>query len=82
LHVLTDIADDKDAKAIDRIRAIEILGKYGGVDKLAVIVEEQPEQAMTPERVADLWDRLQRIKTVGQLEKMLTGMAAKQLAGR
>ena len=59
-----------------------MLGKYGGVDKIALTSQEQPEDVITPERVADLFERLQRIKTVKQLEKMLTGIAAKQLAGR
>jgi microsomal dipeptidase-like Zn-dependent dipeptidase len=85
-RILIDGADKeieatRSAKVTDRIKAIETLAKYGGVDKIALTVDEQPEEEMTPERVAALFERLQRIKTVAQLEKMLTGMAAKQFGG-
>ena len=81
LPVLVNIAADEDARDLDRISAMAALGKYGGVDKLSLTVDEQPEQEITPERVAGLFEQLQRIKTVAQLEKLLTGMAAKQLGG-
>ena len=82
LYVLTGIADDENSRASDRIRAIALLGKYGGVDKLALIVEEQPEQEMTPERIADLFEKIERIKTIRQLEKMLAAPAEEQAAAR
>jgi hypothetical protein len=61
------------ASVKERVQAIDVLAKYGGVDKLALTADEQPEQAMTPERVADMWLRLQQIRTVRQLEKLLVG---------
>ncbi len=67
-------------KATDRLKAIELAARYGGVDKLALTVEELPEQEMTPERVAGLFEQIQRIKTVAQLEKLLTGAVKKQVA--
>ena len=76
LEVLTDIADDTEAKTIDRIRAIDLLGKYGGVDKLALTEAEQPVAGeLTPERIADWWEQVERIKTVKGFEKMLTDAA-------
>ena len=81
LEVLTDIADDTEAKTIDRIRAIDLLGKYGGVDKLALTADELPEEADTPERTARLWEMLQRIKNVAELEKLMVDHAKKQLVG-
>ncbi len=80
LEVLTDIADDTEAKTIDRIRAIDLLGKYGGVDKLALTADELPEEADTPERTARLWAQLQRIKNVDELEKLMVDHAKKQSA--
>ena len=83
LEVLTDIADDTEAKTIDRIRAIDLLGKYGGVDKLALTEEEQPVAgAMTPERIAEWWEQIERIKTVKGFEKMLTDAAKEQSAAK
>ena len=81
LPVLVEIAANEEARDLDRIAAMSALGKYGGVDKLALSVEELPEQAMTPERIADLFETVQRIKTVAQLEKLLTGVVKKQVAG-
>ena len=65
----------------ERAQAIDMLGKYGGVAELSLTVDEQPEQAMTPERIAGLFEQLQRIKTVKQLEKLLVGAAKKQGEG-
>ena len=48
LPVLRAIRDNEDERASDRIRAVEVMGKYGGVDKIALTVEEQPEQELTP----------------------------------
>ena len=52
--------------------------KYGGVAELALTVDEQPEEEMTPERVAALWERIERIKSVKQLERQLIGAAKRQ----
>lgn len=59
----------------DRVQAIDMLGKYGGVDKLALTVEEQPEQQITPERAADIFARLEVVKSVRNIEKILTRAA-------
>ena len=80
LPVLETIADDDEARDLDRIAAMSALGKYGGVDKLALTVDELPEVEMTPERVAGLFEQIQRIKTVAQLEKLLVGAAKKQIS--
>ena len=83
VKVLEQIADGElpntNVSPNDRTRAIDLLGKYGAVDKIALTVEEQPETEMTPERIAGLWERLQRIQSVEQLEKMLVATARKQL---
>ena len=63
----------------ERTQAIDMLGKYGGVAELALTVDEQPEEAHTPERAARLWEMLQRIKSVAALEKLLVDHAKKQL---
>ena len=63
----------------DRADAIDKLGKYGGVDKLALTVDEQPEREMTPERRLELWESLKRLKTLEEFEKLLVDAAKKQL---
>ena len=83
IEVLTAIADDEEARASDRIRAIEVLAKAGGVDKLALTEEEQPAAGeLTSEHVADLWEKMERIKSIKEFEKMLVGAAKKQSASR
>lgn len=77
----TDLLLLQTVKATDRLKAIELAARYGGVDKLALTVEELPEQEMTPERLADLWERLQRLKDMKQLEKLLVSAATKQVEG-
>ncbi len=81
LHVLGAIVDDEDERTSDRIGAMKLLSDTGGVDKIALTIDEQPEQEMTPERVAGLFAQLQNIKTVQQLEKLLIGAAKKQVGG-
>ncbi len=66
-------------KAADRLKAIEILSRYGGVDKLALTVDEQDEREWTPERAAAAWEVLQRIRTVEEFEKHMVDAAKKQL---
>ena len=81
LEVLTDIADGKkDERAADRIAAMKVLADTGGVDKIAITVDEQPEEAHTPERAARLWAMLQRIKSVAALEKLMVDHAKKQMS--
>ena len=62
----------------ERTQAIDMLGKYGGVDKLALTVDEQPEDEMTPERRLAIWEAIKRIKTVEELEKTLVTAAREQ----
>jgi len=64
----------------ERTQAIDMLGKYGGVDKLALTVDEQPEDEMTPERRLAIWEAIKRIKNVEELEKMMVDAAKKQAA--
>ena len=71
LGVLTGIADDEDARDSDRIAAMKALADTGGVDKIALTVEEQPEREMTPERIADMWERIQRVGSIEELERLL-----------
>ena len=64
-----------------RVRAIELLGKHQGMftDKRAEEHGGEPEsEEMTPERVADLWERLRRIKSIKSFEKMLVAASKKQ----
>ena len=76
--VLTDIADGKEARDADRIAAMKVLADTGGVDKIALTVDEQPETEWTPERTAEMWERIQRIKTITQLERLLVAASKKQ----
>ena len=68
-------------KAADRLKALEMAAKYGGVAELSLTVDEQPETEMTPERLADFWERIERLKSVRQLEIQLVGEAKKQAEG-
>ena len=81
IPILEEIADDVDLRPQDRVKAIDVLAKYGGVDKLALTPDEQPEQGMTPARVTGMWEALQRIKTVEAFEKLLISATQKQIAG-
>jgi len=67
-------------KDTDRLRALEIAARYGGVAELALTVEEQPEDEMTPERRLAIWEAIKRIKTVEEFEEMLVNAAKKQAA--
>ena len=78
LHVLTGIADGEDERSADRISAMKVLSDTGGVDKIALTVEEQPEQELTPERIKELWESLQTIKSIQTFEKLLVAAATKQ----
>ena len=48
LDVLTDIADDTEAKAIDRLRAIDLPGTFGGVAALPFTPDAQPAAGDRP----------------------------------
>ena len=56
-----------------------LLADTGGVDKIALTVDELPEEADTPERAARLWAQLERIKNVADLERLMVSCAKKQL---
>ena len=71
-------SDDEDERSSDRIGAMKVLADTGGVDKIALTVDEQPELEWTPERITDMWERIERIKTIKQLEKLLVSAAKKQ----
>lgn len=73
IHILEEIADDEEERSSDRIGALKLLADTGGVDKIALTLEEQPETEMTPERIAEVWERLQMIKTIKAFEKLLVG---------
>ena len=75
----TDMMLLQTVKATDRLKALEIAARYGGVDKLALVLDEQPEKELTPERVKSLWAQLEMIKDIKQFEKMLVAAAAKQI---
>ncbi len=64
----------------ERVSAIETLGKYGGVDKLALTADEQPEDRMTPERRLELLEQMRRLVRIEEKEKLLA--APKQIAAR
>ncbi|KKK59117.1 hypothetical protein LCGC14_3037610 [marine sediment metagenome] len=78
LEVLTGIADGDKERSADRIAAMKVLADTGGVDKIALTVDEQPETEWTPERTAEMWERIQRIKTITQLERLLVAASKKQ----
>lgn len=71
IPILEGFVDDENEKTSDRIKAHEVLGKYGSVDKIALAVEEQPEKEMTPERIAVLWKQLEQIRDIQAFEKLL-----------
>ena len=68
-------------KATDRLKAMEIAARYGGVDKLSMSLEEQPERELTREMIDDMWERLKRVKNVNEFEKMLVAAATRQIEG-
>ena len=68
----TDLLLLSSPKDADRLKALDIAAKYGGVDKLALTPEEQPDRTLTPEKLQDYLERLERAKDIKALEKMLT----------
>ena len=69
-------------KAADRLRALEIAARYGGVAELSLTADELPETEMTPERRLKLWEAIKRIKDVEELEKLMVSHAKRQPASR
>ncbi len=67
------------AELKDRVKAIDVLAKYGGVDKLALMPDELPSREITPERVEDMWKRLRKITSIEQLEHLMVAHAEQQL---
>ena len=81
IPILEDIAaGEYEATPRDRIKAMDILAKYGGVDKLALMPEELPSREITPERVEDMWKRLRKITSIEELEQLMVAHAQKQIA--
>jgi hypothetical protein len=81
LPVLAKIVDNEESKDSDRIAAMKVLADTGGVDKIALTVDEQPETQLTPELLSQLWVQIKRIKTVEELEHRLVGAAKEQAGG-
>lgn len=66
----------------ERITAIETLGKYGGVDKLALMADERPEDRLPNREDAErVWKRMKMVESVEELEKLMVEHARKQLEG-
>ena len=80
LEFLVGVMMLQTVKATDRLKALEMAAKYGGVAELALTVEEQPEDEMTPERRLALWEAIKRIKSVEEFETMLVNAAKEQSA--
>ena len=47
-------------------------------DKRAEEHGGEPAEELTPERMTDLWERVERVKTIKQFEKMLVAASKKQ----
>jgi hypothetical protein len=67
-------------KLHDKLAALEKTGKHFGMftDRRADEHGGEPSEEMTPERARVLWEQVQRIKTVEEMEKMLVAAAKKQ----
>lgn len=70
LPVLEEIADNAKRDA-DRIAAMKLLADTGGVDKIALTLDEQPERVMTPELRREWWEKLKRVKSFPEFERVL-----------
>ena len=74
----------KSARVADRLKAYDLLGKYGGVAELSLTFEEQPEVVLSSEELRDrkalLLERIQRINRVEDLEKLMVSIAKEQVA--
>ncbi len=65
----------------DKRGALESIGKHFGMftDKRAEEHGGEPaEEELTPERMVSLWERVERVKTIKQFERMLVAASKKQ----
>ena len=81
MYIAEEIADDQDERSADRLAALKLLSDTGGVDKIALTLDEQPERELTPERIASLWEQLEQIKDIKEFERRLVAAATKQIEG-
>lgn len=72
IPILEAIRDSADARDSDRLKAIDLLGKYGGIEQLEIKVDRP---APPPALPAETWERLKRLKSIEQLERMLAASA-------
>ena len=84
IPILEAIADGViEAGPKERIRAIDVLAKYGGVDKIAITEAEQPVAPKSGrELAAEYLKRLEQVRTVEDMERLLTEAAQKQADAR
>ena len=68
----TDLMLLSSPKDSDRLKAIDTAAKYGGVDKLALTAEEQPDRELTPGRRKELLIRMRRMIDIEDKERELT----------
>ncbi len=84
IPMITAIRDDEDQRTSDRLKAHELLGRFGGVAELSLTVDEQPEEVLTPDqarkRIETAWERIERVKSVEALEELVTEAAKEQVA--
>ena len=84
LPFLEGIVDDGEERTSDRLKAHELLGRFGGVTEISLTVGEQPEEVLTPDqrraRVAEAWERIERVKSIEELEELVTKVAKEQAA--
>ena len=82
LPFLEGIVDDEGEKTSDRIKAHELLGRFGGVAEISITLDEQPEEVLTPDqsrrRIEEAWERIERVKSVEALEELVTKVAREQ----
>jgi len=67
-------------KLHDKRGALESIGKHFGMftDRRAEEHGGEPAEELTPGQVEDLWERVERVKTIKQFEKMLVAASKKQ----
>ena len=84
IPMITAIRDDEDERTSDRLKAHELLGRFGGVAELSLTVEEQPEEVLTPDqerkRAEEAWERLKMVKSIEEIEELVTEAAREQAA--
>ena len=84
LPFLEGIVDDEEERTSDRIKAHELLGRFGGVAEISITLDEQSEEVLTPDqsrrRIEEAWERIERVKSVEALEELVTRVAREQAA--